>query len=69
MKQKEYAMKLEKYLIELRETLIPTDQVHAWGYGALTFAKRINAISIEDYTRLMLEHNARFRKDDWNDSI
>lgn len=66
MDKKEYAMQLEKYLLELKETMPVCDQVHSWGYGAIDFAWRIDAISAEDYERLLREYNTRFGKEDWN---
>ena len=35
MDKKEFAIQLEKYLLELKETMPVCDQVHAWGYGAI----------------------------------
>ena len=45
MDKKEFAVQLEKYLLELKETMPVCDQVHAWGYGAISFAWGIDAIS------------------------
>ena len=67
MDKKEFAVQLEKYLLELKETMPVCDQVHAWGYGAISFAWGIDAISAEDYKRILREHNERFGKGDWND--
>lgn len=67
MDKKECAIQLEKYLLDLKETMPVCDQVHAWGYGALSFARRIDAVSTEDYKRLLREHNERFGKGDWNE--
>lgn len=67
MDKKEFAIQLEKYLLELKEIMPVCDQVHAWGYGAISFAWGIDAISAEDYKRILREHNERFGKGDWND--
>ena len=53
MDKKKFAIQLEKYLLELKETMPVCDQAHAWGYGAISFAWRIDAISIEDCERLI----------------
>lgn len=67
MSKKDCAMQLEKYLLELKEAMPVCDQVHAWGYGAISFVKSIDAISAEDYERLLREHNERFGKGEWNE--
>ncbi|WP_143468582.1 hypothetical protein [Lachnoclostridium sp. An131] len=67
MGNRSYVAQIEDYLLELRETMPVCDQVHAWGFGALCFAKRLGIVSNEDYDRLLKEHNIRFGKDSWNE--
>ena len=63
MDKKEYAEQLEDYLLRLRKTMPPTEQVHAWGFGAIDFAVKIGVISTDEGDRLLREHNTRFGKD------
>lgn len=67
MDKKEYAIKLEKYLVELKETMPVSEQVHAWGFGAIDFAVKIGVISTDEGDRLLREYNTRFGKDHWNE--
>lgn len=69
MDKKEYAEQLEDYLLRMRKTMPPTEQVHAWGFGAVDFAVKIGVISTDEGDRLLREHNTRFGKDHWNERL
>lgn len=67
MDKETYTLRLETYLSDLLEKFPPTDQVHAWGFGAIDFAVKIGVISTDEGDRLLREHNTRFGKDHWNE--